>query len=86
MKGLYVYGALLMALCFASGAVTGDRSAMAAAVIAAMVAALSEAAAELYLATGHSFVARCSQHLALASWVVTGAAGVLALTALVSGG
>lgn len=71
MKGLYVYGALVMALSFAAGLSTGSKTVMALAVVSALVAAAAEAGKELAEEAGQYWAVLPTNILAILSWLST---------------
>lgn len=79
MKGLYVYGALLMALSFTAGALNGSAWLMALAVVSCSLAALSEASHEVNDTYGSVPIAVIGNFIAIASWISTGAAALVSL-------
>jgi protein-S-isoprenylcysteine O-methyltransferase Ste14 len=82
MKGLYVYGALVMALSFAAGLYSGDRTLMSVSLAAALLAAASEAGQEIYSETDLAWVRHPSIFLAFASWAATAFAALSAICVL----
>lgn len=83
MKGLYVYGALTMALSFTVGVQSGNGWLMALSLAAALSAAGAEAAAEAYHEADIHWMVIPGNILALASWVLAATAGFYAITVLV---
>jgi len=81
MKGLYVYGALLQALCFAAGGLLGSNLVMAAAIISCALAALCEAVRELVFVMGAE-LRGIANILAVLSWLTTALAACSAILAL----
>jgi len=86
MKGLYVYGALSMALCFVVGVEYHHAHLMAAAVIAAAVAALGEAVHEVVRIAENegddSPYRNVGNIIAVLSWIATGVMVISALLTL----
>lgn len=82
MMGLYVYGALLMALSFTAGAVQHSAVVMIASLCAAGAAALGEAAKDAY-GTWSIPNAAVINAIALLSWALTALAFVLAVVSLI---
>lgn len=86
MKGLYVYGALLMGMCFTVGALQGNAALISLAVMSAALAALSEAAQEVARAIypdEHPLLPPLINVTALGSWFSTAVAAVTALIVLI---
>jgi formylmethanofuran:tetrahydromethanopterin formyltransferase len=79
MKGLYVYGALTMALSFTVGVQSGNNWLVATSVAAALSAAGAEAAAEAHRETFVDWLVIPGNTLAVASWLLTAAAGLCAI-------
>lgn len=77
MKGLYVYGALLMSLSFAVGALNGSAWLMALAIVSCSLAALAEAVHELN--ENSIIIAGAGMAIALCSWISTGASALVSL-------
>ena len=73
MRGLYVYGGLLMAFDFASGVYLDGPALMAGTIVACGASALGEVAAELVREAGSETAMRAQVPLALASWLITAA-------------
>lgn len=85
MKGLYVYGALTMALSFYVGVLVGNGYLMLAALSAAALSALGEALIEVANNLGlgaRSVVGAAASIVAILSWVTTGGAALLAASIL----
>lgn len=85
MKGLYVYGALTMALSFSAGAYTGDRTVMAVSIASALFAAAAEAGKELVIEAGLGWAVFPTNALAILSWATTTLAALLAAAILIGG-
>lgn len=89
MKGLYVYGALLMALSFAAGVVCGFPAVCAAAIASCASAALSEVIDELILNGMRSgnyaprIVEQAQVVIAMLSWLLTGATALFAILSFI---
>lgn len=81
MKGLYVYGALSMALAFTVGVQSGNGLLAALSIAAALSAAASEAVVEVYdwSRDEWEWLVAPGNALALASWLLTAAAGFYAI-------
>ena len=79
MKGLYVYGALSMALSFTVGVQSGHGWLVALSLAAALSAAGGEAAIEAYNEADIYWLAAPGNFLALASWLLTAGAGLYAI-------
>lgn len=82
MKGLYVYGALSMALSFAAGIHAGDGFVAALAVAAAISAAAAEAVVEVYRHTDWDWLFIPGNLFAFASWLLTCLAALFAILIL----
>lgn len=82
MKGLYVYGALVMALSFAAGAVSGSPTVMAMAVASALIAAAAEAGKDLATEAGQYWAVLPTNILAILSWLSTTIAALGAIATL----
>lgn len=80
--GLYVYGALLMALSFTAGVVQSSPVVMIAALCAAAAAALGEAAKDSYAAWSFPSGVVINA-IALLSWALTALALILAIASLI---
>lgn len=88
MKGLYVYGSLLMVLSFTAGAISGNPALCALAIAACALAALSEALGESR--EGFSNIGMSMPSLAVAevlvallSWIVTACTAILAFLSFI---
>lgn len=84
MKGLYVYGALSMALSFTVGVQSGNGWLVALSLTAALSAAGGEAAKEVHRETYADWPIIPGNTLAVASWLLTAAAGLYAILVSVS--
>jgi hypothetical protein len=85
MRGLYVYGALSMALTFATGAILGNNFLMASGVLAAINAVAAEASHELANEFDGYWAApfKIGGFLfAVASWSITAASAFMAFNIL----
>lgn len=82
MKGLYVYGALLMAMCFTIG-VLHSPWVMGIALISCALAALSEAVHEANRGISTTGLHVIGNGIALASWVSTAIAAIVSLLVIV---
>jgi hypothetical protein len=85
MKGLYVYGAMTMALSFYAGVLAGNTYIMLAALLAAALSALGEALIEVAENAGQRtrrMVGRTANIVAVMSWATTAAAALFAAATL----
>lgn len=86
MKGLYVYGALTMALSFYVGVLVGNGYLMLAALSAAALSALGEALIEVAQSADshrmHRRVGIAANIVALTSWATTSCAALFAASIL----
>jgi hypothetical protein len=82
MKGLYVYGALLMGMCFAVGALEAPFI-MGLAIITCAAAALAEAMHEVSRSMSIPAIDALAPVVALLSWLFTAVTAVFTLLALV---
>jgi hypothetical protein len=85
MKGLYVYGSLLMALSFVTGVIQSNSGVCALALIACALAALSEAIADVFdvVYDPAPGVVTAQRTIALFSWLATAIAAVAAILSLI---
>ena len=86
MKGLYVYGAMTMALSFYVGVLAGNTYIMLAALLAAALSALGEALIEVAENAGQlrtrRMVGDTANIVAVMSWAATAAAALFAAATL----
>ncbi|NSY17253.1 hypothetical protein [Neorhizobium sp. AL 9.2.2] len=87
MKGIYVYGALLMAFAFATGLHLNSPLLMAGAILACAIAALGEVVTEV---AGVSDITvgqfrQVQWAVSMASWLITAGVTLLAIVSLIGG-